>query len=96
VIFGTDYGAVAADPTDEYALMAEAGMTFSDTLASLTTAPSRRFDRSQSNGTLSVGAQADIVALEGGPSRDPRTFADVCLTIRAGRTVYRRGIPPTT
>ncbi|MGA8475493.1 MAG: amidohydrolase family protein [Candidatus Cybelea sp.] len=96
VLFGTDYGAVGADPTDEYALMAEAGMTFSDTLASLTTAPSERFGGSQSNGTLSVGAQADIVALESDPSRHPRAFADVCLTLRAGRIVYRRGIPPNT
>jgi len=91
VLFGTDYGAVGADPTGEYALMAEAGMTFSDILASLTTAPSRRFSRSPSNGTLSVGAQADIVALEGDPSRDPSAFAGVCLTIRAGRIIYQRG-----
>jgi imidazolonepropionase-like amidohydrolase len=94
VLFGTDYGAVAADPTDEYVLMAEAGMTFSDIVASLTTAPSRRFSRSQSNGTLSIGAQADIVVFEGDPSRDPSAFARVCLTVRAGRIVYRRGIAP--
>jgi imidazolonepropionase-like amidohydrolase len=94
VLFGTDYGAVGAEPTDEYVLMAEAGMTFSDVLASLTTTPSRQFSGSQSNGTLSVGAQADIVALEGDPSRDASAFADVCLTIRAGRIVYQRGIPP--
>jgi imidazolonepropionase-like amidohydrolase len=93
VLFGTDYGAVGADPTDEYLLMAEAGMTFSDVLASLTTAPSRRFIGSESNGTLSAGARADIVVLEGDPSRDPSAFADVCLTICAGRIVYRRGIP---
>jgi imidazolonepropionase-like amidohydrolase len=94
VIFGTDYGAVGADPTDEYALMAKAGMTFSDILASLTTAPSRRFNRSQSNGTLAVGDPADVAVLDGDPSRDPGAFADVCLTIRAGRIVYQRGIPP--
>src|SRR4030095_12218683 len=39
VLFGTDAGAVPADPSEEYALMAEAGLSFRPILASLTTAP---------------------------------------------------------
>ncbi|HEY5678368.1 MAG TPA: amidohydrolase family protein, partial [Myxococcales bacterium] len=43
VLFGTDLGAVDPDPRDEYALMQAAGMGFRELLASLTTAPARRF-----------------------------------------------------
>lgn len=49
VLFGTDLGAVDPDPTEEYSLMQEAGMTFDEILASLTTS---RIER---------GAPADIV-----------------------------------
>ena len=35
VLFGTDLGAVDYDPSEEYALMAEAGMSFRQILASL-------------------------------------------------------------
>ncbi len=43
VLFGTDLGAVDSDPSEEYALMAEAGMSFRQILASLTTTPAERF-----------------------------------------------------
>jgi hypothetical protein len=43
VLFGTGLGAMVYDPGEEYALMARAGMNFSEILASLTTAPVARF-----------------------------------------------------
>jgi imidazolonepropionase-like amidohydrolase len=64
VLFGTDLGAVDYDPSDEYALMAEAGMTFRQILASLTTAPAERFGESHRLGRIAVGFQADIVAFK--------------------------------
>jgi imidazolonepropionase-like amidohydrolase len=90
ILFGTDYGAVGADPTQEYALMAQAGMSFREILASLTTAPARRFDRSHIAGALVPGGPADIVVLNGDPSKDPTAFADVRLTLRAGRKLYEK------
>jgi hypothetical protein len=36
----TDY-----DPTEEYALLAQAGLSFADVLAALTTAPAKRLAR---------------------------------------------------
>jgi hypothetical protein len=39
MLFGTDVGAGPDDPTEEYALLADAGLTFAQVLASLTTAP---------------------------------------------------------
>lgn len=43
VLFGTDIGAVEYDPGEEYTLMAAAGMTFRQILASMTTVPAERF-----------------------------------------------------
>jgi imidazolonepropionase-like amidohydrolase len=85
ILFGTDYGAVGADPTQEYALMAQAGMSFREILASLTTTPARRFGDSQSEGTLAPGAPADIVVLDRDPTRDVTAYADVRFALRAGR-----------
>ena len=43
VLFGTDVGYMADyDPTDEYVLMGQAGLSFQQVLASLTTAPAAR------------------------------------------------------
>jgi imidazolonepropionase-like amidohydrolase len=64
VLFGTDLGAVDYDPSDEYALMAEAGMTFRQILASLTTAPAERFGEATRLGRIAPGFQADIVAFK--------------------------------
>jgi imidazolonepropionase-like amidohydrolase len=43
MLFGTDVGAGPDDPTEEYALLADAGLTFAQVVASLTTAPARGF-----------------------------------------------------
>lgn len=90
VLFGTDHGAVDPDPTREYHLMHAAGMGFSETLESLTTGPSRRFD-GRRTGTIAPGEPADLVVLDGPASRGPALFSDVRLTIRAGRILYSRG-----
>ncbi|HEY8182899.1 MAG TPA: amidohydrolase family protein [Thermoanaerobaculia bacterium] len=81
ILFGTDLGAVDYDPSEEYALMAGAGMSFRQILASLTTAPAERFGASKS-GRIAVGCQADIVAFKSDP-------ADVRYTLRDGRVIYQ-------
>lgn len=86
VLFGTDHGAVDADPSDEYEFMARAGMTFRDILASLTTAPAQRF--AQKTAALALGNAADLVVLRGAPSDGPRIFSNVRLTVCGGRIVY--------
>jgi imidazolonepropionase-like amidohydrolase len=82
VLFGTDLGAVEYDPSEEYALMAEAGMSFRQILASLTTAPADRFGESQRLGRIAPGFQADIVAF-----KDDLTA--VQYTLRGGQVIYR-------
>jgi imidazolonepropionase-like amidohydrolase len=77
ILFGTDLGAVDPDPTDEYELMAAAGMRFEDILASLTTVPARRFGMVHRTGRIVEGFDADIAVFEG-------SFANVRITIKAG------------
>ena len=80
VLFGTDLGAVDPEPADEYALMTEAGMTFRQILASLTTAPAERFGQSGSSGRIAPGLQADLVVSKG--------LAAVHHTLHAGKIIW--------
>ena len=90
ILFGTDVGGMDDyDPSDEYALMAEAGMTFRQILVSLTTAPSERFGESNQRGRIAPGLAADLVVLNRDPSRDVRAFADVRYTIAGGTLIYQ-------
>ena len=91
VLFGTDIGYMTAyDPTEEYALMTKAGMTFPRILASLTTAPAERFGASKQLGRFAPGFAADLTILRNDPSKDIRALAAVEYTIRDGKVIYRR------
>jgi imidazolonepropionase-like amidohydrolase len=90
VLFGNDLGWVTAyDPTGEYVLMAKAGMTFPQILASLTTAPAERFGASRQLGRIAPGLTADLTILRNDPSSDIRALAAVDYTIRDGKVIYR-------
>jgi imidazolonepropionase-like amidohydrolase len=88
VLFGTDLGAVEYDPTEEYLLMAAAGMSFRQILASMTTAPAARFGDRDRLGKVVPGFDADLVVLDGDPAADIRALARVERTIRAGQVLY--------
>jgi imidazolonepropionase-like amidohydrolase len=89
VLFGTDLGAVEYDPSEEYALMSQAGMTFPQILASLTTAPSERFGDKNKLGRLAPGFQADLAVFQQDPAANIRALAQVKYTVRAGKIIYR-------
>jgi len=89
VLFGNDLGAVEYDPTEEYALMAEAGMSFRQILASLTTAPAERFKESSQLGRVAAGLQADLVVLKDDPANNIRALTAVRYTLRAGKVIYQ-------
>jgi imidazolonepropionase-like amidohydrolase len=90
VLFGTDVGGMDDyDPSDEYALMAEAGMTFRQILASLTTAPAEKFGESARLGRIAPGLAADLVVLNGDPSRNVQAFAAVRYALRDGEVIYQ-------
>jgi imidazolonepropionase-like amidohydrolase len=88
VLFGNDLGAVEYDPTEEYMLMQQAGMSFRQVLASLTTAPAERFNESHRLGRIASGFQADLVVLNSDPSKNLRALTDVRYTIRDGKIIY--------
>jgi imidazolonepropionase-like amidohydrolase len=87
VLFGTDLGAVEYDPTPEYVLMAQAGMSFPQILESLTTAPARRFG---ADARIAPGMAADLVAFDGDPAEDIRALGRVSYTVRGGRVIFSR------
>ena len=92
VLFGTDGGYVDSDPRREYELMEEAGMSFRQILASLTTAPAERFGEGHRMGRIASGFSADLVVLRSDPEvHGIRALADVEFTIRSGEVIYDAG-----
>jgi len=78
VLFGTDVGYMDGyDTNEEFALMARAGLSYREILASLTTAPATRFGRPNEVGRIANGMSADVVLLAGDPARDVSAFARV-------------------
>ncbi len=95
VLFGTDVGYMDDyDPADEYALMADAGMTVSEILAALTTTPAARFGDGQRLGRIATGLVADLVVLNGDPALNVRALANVRYTLRDGQVIYAAGSSP--
>ena len=89
VLFGSDLGAADYDPTGEYRLMADAGMSFRQILDSLTTAPAEHLRGTARTGRVAEGFTADLAILRGDPSSDVRALASVQYTLRDGTIVYR-------
>jgi imidazolonepropionase-like amidohydrolase len=95
VLFGTDVGYMTEhDPTDEYVLMARAGLMPMQILASLTTAPAARWNESARRGKVAQGNDADLVVLNADPATDVKNFANVRCTIRAGQEIFSAPHPP--
>jgi imidazolonepropionase-like amidohydrolase len=85
----TDY-----DPAREYELMASAGLTPMQILASLTTTPAARWKEQNRRGSIAAGLDADIVVLDADPADSPRNFAAVRCVVRAGEVIYTRPAAP--
>jgi len=91
VLFGTDVGYMTDyDPTLEYELMAKAGLTPMQILASLTTTPAARWKEQKLRGRIASGMEADIVVLDADPADSSRNFAAVRCAIRGGDIIYSR------
>jgi imidazolonepropionase-like amidohydrolase len=69
------------DPTREYELMASAGLDFGAILASLTTAPADEFGWSRRAGHIAPGFDADVVVIDGDPTKNIRTLDRVWRTV---------------
>ena len=91
VLFGTDVGYMTDhDPTEEYVLLQQAGLSYAQVLASLTTAPAQRFGRASRAGRLAPGLDADVTVVDGHPGDDIRALARVRYTLRTGRILFER------
>jgi imidazolonepropionase-like amidohydrolase len=91
VIFGTDVGYMTDyDPTEEYVLMQQAGMSPMQILASLTTQPAALWNEAARRGRVAAGMDADLVVLAADPAQDVRRFADVRCAVRGGKVIYRK------
>jgi imidazolonepropionase-like amidohydrolase len=91
ILFGTDAGFIPDyDPSDEYFLMQQAGMSVAQILAALTTAPVSRFGGGVKAGQVVAGYRADVVVVEGDPAADIRALAKVRYSIRGGEFIYKR------
>jgi imidazolonepropionase-like amidohydrolase len=91
VLFGTDVGYMTDyDPVREYELMAMAGLTPMQILASLTTTPAARWKEQDRRGRVASGMDADLVVLDADPADSPRNFAAVRCVIRRGEVIYAR------
>ena len=89
VLFGTDVGYIPDySTTEEYILLAGAGLDFRHILAMLTTAPAQKFGLGASTGAIAAGMDADIVLLSADPSIDIRAFDKVKYTFRQGKIIY--------
>ena len=89
VLFGTDAGYMTDyDPSDEYGYLEDAGLTFDEILAALTTSPAARFGAAADTGRVEAGLAADLVAVEGDPRRDVRALARVRYTLHRGRLLH--------
>jgi imidazolonepropionase-like amidohydrolase len=89
ILFGTDVGYIDHfDTTEEFTLMARAGMSFQQILASLTTNPATRFGYANRSGSIAKGMEADLVVLSGDPAKDITNFSKVHQVIRGGKVEY--------
>ncbi|WP_257460845.1 amidohydrolase family protein [Archangium lipolyticum] len=89
ILFGTDVGYMTDDdPRREYVLLRGAGLELRDILASLTTNPAKQFGREARTGRLAPGLDADVVVIDGDPSRDIEALGNVRLVLRQGKIVY--------
>jgi len=89
ILFGTDVGYTDHfDTAEEFTLMARAGMSFQQILASLTINPATRFGHANRSGSIAKGMDADLVVLNGDPARDITNFSKVHQVIRGGNAIY--------
>jgi imidazolonepropionase-like amidohydrolase len=89
VLFGTDVGYIQqVDTSEEFTWMSRAGMSFQETLASLTTNPAQLFGYSTHSGRIAKGLDADLVVLGADPAQNTTAFSKVRYTIRGGQVIY--------
>ena len=90
ILYGTDVGYLTdyAAVEREIDWLGQAGLSFQQILATLTTNPAAEFGRSGESGEIVVGAEADLVLLGADPADDVGALGHVLQTWRKGRLLY--------
>lgn len=89
ILFGMDTGYMTDyDTKEELQLMHQAGMNFQEILASLTTAPAKRFGHKNKTGKIEPGLEADIILLSENPAINIEALAKVKYTLKKGQVIY--------
>lgn len=90
---GSDVGVFAhGDNARELELLVQYGMPAADALRAATKSAARVLGRADL-GVISVGAVADLVAVQGDPVRDPSALRRVRFVMQGGRTVAEAAAP---
>ncbi len=92
LVYGTDTGFLTDyDQGEEFRQLAQAGFSFREVLAMLTTAPVELFHLSQKEGRVTTGMRGDLTILSEDPgSGNPEAFTAVRYTIRGGKVIWQR------
>ena len=90
IAFGTDAGSFAwTDPiAKEFEYMVEFGMTPMQAIQSATTRAAELLDKRGELGEIAPGAYADIIAVDGDPTKDVKALQQVRFVMKDGK-VYR-------
>ena len=92
IVYGTDTGFLPDyDQAEEFRQLAEAGFSFRDVIAMLTTAPVELFHLSKNEGKVMKGMRGDLTILSEDPaSGKPEAFTAVRYTIREGKVIWQK------
>ncbi|MCG2586852.1 amidohydrolase family protein [Massilia sp. TS11] len=86
IAFGTDAGVSKhGRNADEFELMVEHGMTPTQAIEAATTNAAALLGISQLAGSLETGKSADLIAVDGDPTRDVRVLKSVRFVMAAGK-----------
>jgi imidazolonepropionase-like amidohydrolase len=90
LVYGTDTGFLPDyDQSEEFRQLMQAGFSFREVLAMLTTAPADLFHLSQREGRVMAGMKGDLTILSEDPaSGNPAAFTRVRYTIRGGNVIW--------
>jgi imidazolonepropionase-like amidohydrolase len=85
LVYGTDTGFLPDyDQSGEFRQLSQAGFSFRDVLAMLTTAPVELFHLSQHEGKVAPGMRGDLTILSG----DPAAFTSIKYAVRGGKVIW--------
>jgi imidazolonepropionase-like amidohydrolase len=86
IVFGTDMGGIPwTEPmAQEFPRMTEFGMSPMDAIRSATSRAAEMLDMAGQIGVVAPGAYADVIAVNGDPSREINVLGDVKFVMKDG------------